>query len=163
MNDQNPIVPTALDALDGFTALDLDADSVLYGSDDLAPAREPFVPNYTPLAGTRILRARLYGDAGGVATVTFRGTLDPQALWVERGTSGRLSVYAEVTRSADTDTVLRVALVPTGKRVPEDAQRLGSGKGMHAYLLSALTQPRPAEQDAEPVTAATDLDAAPLA
>ncbi len=120
-------------------------------SDGFAPVeRAPFTPNYTPLAGTRILRHRLYADEGGVATATFAGTLNPDEVWTEGGTSGRMSVYAEVARnrddSAPVQTTLRIALVPTGKRVPEDARRLGSRRGLHAYLLAAEVTPMPAPQ-----------------
>ncbi len=61
--------------------------------------RRRFAPNDTPLARVRILRCRLYADEGGVATATFAGKLEQQALWLEAGGSGRLSVYAEVARA----------------------------------------------------------------
>lgn len=124
------------------------------------PERQPFKPDYTPLSGVRILRHRLYANEGGVASATFTGRLDADAIWVEGGTSGRMSVYAEVTRGDGTEqTTLRVALVPTGKRVPEDARRIGSKRGMHAYLLSATVAPKPepvAADDADQIAANTD-------
>lgn len=104
--------------------------------------REPFVPDYEPLADTRVYRKRLYPNAGGVATVTFRGAAD--SLWIERGRSGRLSVYSEVTLpsedEAPLETVLRVAVIPTGKRIPKSGVRLGGANGLHAYLLSRETR-----------------------
>ena len=124
------------------------------GGFKLAPDdRSRFAPNYTPLASTRILRSRLYADEGGVATVTFAGTLEQQALWLEAGGSGRLSVYAEVARALEgaksLQTTLRIAVVPTGKRVPEDASRIGSARGLHAYLLAATVGPLPTGPDLE--------------
>lgn len=36
-----------------------------------------------------------------------------------------------------------MAVVPTGKRVPQDARRIGSHRGTHAYLLGATVGPLP--------------------
>jgi hypothetical protein len=135
-----PIAPVDLTDADGTPA-----DGIDYTGLADAP-RQPFTPNYTPLKGTRILRHRLYADEGGVASATFAGTLKADEVWVEGGTSGRLSVYAEVRANQPEDeepvhTTLRIALVPTGKRVPEDARRIGSKRGLHAYLLGATTVP----------------------
>ncbi len=121
---------------------------------DYQPVERPrFTPNYTPQENTRILRAKLHADDGGVATVTFRGTLDGHALWIAGpGMSGRLSVYAEVTRVPDAEpvqTTLKVALVPTGKRVPKIGWRIGSRQGTHVYLLEATVSPMPVPADAD--------------
>lgn len=91
-----------------------------------------------PQTDARIFRARLYpGRFDGVATVTFRGTVaDATRCWIERGSSGRLSVYGEVTPTEDTATEIRLAVVPTGKRVPDGGLRLGGGSGQQVYLLS---------------------------
>ncbi len=103
--------------------------------------RRRFAPNYTPLAGSVILRCRLYADEGGVATATFAGTLEQQALWLEAGGSGRLSVYAEVTREPEgakpLQTTLRTRSCQRARGLPEDARRIGSVRGEHAHLLGA--------------------------
>lgn len=103
-----------------------------------------FVPDYTPVAGLRILRSHLRFGEGGTATVTFRGQIADATtdVWVERGTSGRMSLYAEVAVDDDTATEIKVASIPTGKRIPADhtgagkAHRLGSVGRYHVYLLS---------------------------
>jgi hypothetical protein len=95
--------------------------------------REPFVPGYTPTQGMRVHRQRLSADEGGVATATFHG--DVRSAWVQTGATGRMSLYAEVNVLDTDDTTFRVAMVPTGKRVPMNASRIGSAGRMHAYLL----------------------------
>lgn len=107
-----------------------------FGTEEVRCPGRSFVPEYDFDADTRIHRQRLTPNEGGVATVRFRGIAGD--LWVEQGSSGRLSLFTEVTASEDVATVLRVAIVPTGKRVPL-GQRLGSARGLHAYLLSRET------------------------
>jgi hypothetical protein len=102
-----------------------------------------FVPDYSPIAGLRILRSRLRTSEGGTATVRFRGQIADATtdVWLERGTSGRLSLYAQVDVDDTTATEIKVAVVPTGKRVPAisgdtaRAHRIGSVGGTHVYLL----------------------------
>lgn len=122
--------------------------------DATTEGRERFTPDYTPIEGLRVYRSRLRPNEGGVATVTFRGDLTSATpMWIEQGTSGRPSLYAEVATTDDTATAIRIAMVPTGKRVPMDdtdstAKRIGSVKGLHCYLLSIESVDR-AEYDAE--------------
>lgn len=100
-----------------------------------------FVPDYTPTPGLRVLRSHLRVGDGGTATVRFRGQIENALAdcWIERGGSGRLSLYAQVDVDDTTATEIKVAVVPTGKRVPsvdgDRAPRLGSVGGRHVYLL----------------------------
>lgn len=95
---------------------------------------------------TRVLRKGLRVDDQGVATVTFRGTVaDVTSAWVEARRGGGVNLFCEVEVTADTATLVQVAVVPTGKRVPalppsmggstEPTLRLGSVGGLHVYLL----------------------------
>lgn len=92
----------------------------------------------------RILRERINVGADGVATVTFMGTVhDATTCWITRGSSGRMSIYGEVGTEGSHATRMRLAVVPTGKRIPlidggtdGPAMRLGSEAGQHVYLLS---------------------------
>jgi hypothetical protein len=128
--------------------------------------RPTFAPGY-PVTANRIYRARLYpGRYDGVATVTFRGNVaDATQTWVSKGASGRISLYAEVTPTDDTATEIRVAVVPTGKRVPDDGYRIGSVDGTHVYLLTvdgtvdrvAYDQARAARKAERAAQRATDL------
>lgn len=140
---------------DPFATFDDDLDDGAATLVDPAPERQPFVAGYDQ-GDARIFRNRLYADDGGVATVIFRGTITTEP-WVEAGSSGRLSVYAEVTPTDTVDTVLQIALVPTGKRVPARGTRLKGGRRTQAYLLAADTQPRPVL--ATPAQDADDSDA----
>lgn len=118
--------------------------------------RVAFKAGYQQMASTRILRGRLYVNReDGTATVTFRGQIGDATtdLWVERGSSGRLSLMAEVEVTEDSATEIRVAVVPTGKRVAavDDAKshRIGSVDGRHVYLLSVDGSADRAAYDAE--------------
>lgn len=119
---------------------ELDAALALYRGDsaddpDAAAERVRFTPGYPVQAGTRILRSRLYANPStGVATADFEGTLQGQP-WIEGTRAGGLKLYAEVAVDRDTLTTLHLALVPTGKRVPEAGIRLGGANGTWAYLL----------------------------
>lgn len=117
---------------------------------DVEPERERFVPGYA-VSDRRILRARLAVSAtDGTATVTFRGQVaNGLDCWVEQGTSGRLSLYAEVAVDDTTATSITVAVVPTGKRAPDTGARLGSVGGKHVYLLSIDGSVDRAELDAD--------------
>lgn len=135
---------------------------------DTSAERERFTPDYTPSEDVRIWRSILRPNSGGVATVTFAGTLPNAAdLWIEQGTSGRLSLYGAVQATDDTATAIRVALVPTGKRTPlkgdgtdGEARRLGSVKGLHAYLLGIDGSVDRAAYDAERAQRKADRAAA---
>lgn len=115
-----------------------------FGLDDDTRERQPFVANY-PQGEARIHRVRLTADEGGAATVTFKGDLDATRCWIATGSSGRPSLYAEVTRG-DVTTEVTVAIVPTGKRVPlahdgSPALRLGQAGRIHVYLISVESKP----------------------
>jgi hypothetical protein len=119
----------------------LDAAGITY-ADEVGDDRPRFTPGY-PVSDARIYRSRLHvNSSNGVATVTFRGVvIDATRAWIERGSTGRLSLYCEVIPTDDTATEVRVAVVPTGKRVPDvidggPTLRLGSVGGQHVYLLS---------------------------
>lgn len=126
------------------------------GDADLATdpnERVRFKPGYE-VSDARILRGRLRPAEDGTATVTFRGQVaDATRCWVEVGGSGRISLYAEVTPDDTTATEVKVALVPTGKRVPKVGRarlgtvtlpgygrrshtRIQSGGVTHVYLLA---------------------------
>lgn len=122
------------------------------------PERVPFKAGYELEADApRILRGKLVPDAGGVATVTFGG-VPVNGVWVEANSGSRLSLYAEVDGlDGSVQTVARVAVVPTGKRVPTGAVRLGgNGRGRHAYLLSTETVARPVADGTDTDTSASD-------
>lgn len=116
-----------------------------------------FEPAYTPIEGTRVLSGRLRFDAGGVAEVTFRGQIlyRPGAPTAAVYVAGERRLYAEVILDEDTATTVRVAAVPTGKRVPQEAgggaaQRIGmSGPRHHVYLLEVDDAADRAAYDAE--------------
>lgn len=134
----------------------------------LAVDHARFAPGYE-VADARIFRARLYPSAtDGTATVTFRGTVeDATRCWVTRGRSGRISLYAEVTPTTDTATEIKVAVVPTGKRIPtvdghagpEPTLRLGSVGTEHVYLLSVDSSVDREAYDAERAARKAQRDA----
>lgn len=114
--------------------------------------RPKFKPDYE--VGTRrIWRTRLRPNEGGKATVTFRGTVHNALddVWIADG-----HLFAEVEPTEDTATRLEVAVVPTGKRVPEGpngagthAHRIGSAGRSHFYLLDVDSSVDRAAYDAE--------------
>jgi hypothetical protein len=131
--------------MNDITSTTTSGDIADLATDADGDTRTRFTPDYVPSEDVRIWRSILRPNSGGVATVTFAGTLPNDAdLWIEQGTSGRLSLYGAIRATDDTATAIRVALVPTGKRTPRlgddgsdgEARRLGSVKGLHAYLLS---------------------------
>ena len=109
-----------------------------------------FTPGYTPISGSRIHRSRLRVQPDGTATVYFNGQVEDitdgqQAFVLNAGS--QINLYAEVAVDDTTMTEVKVAVVPTGKRVPqapggngERAHRIGSVQGptgaSHVYLLS---------------------------
>jgi hypothetical protein len=102
-----------------------------------------FQPGYEP-GDARIHRNTLRIKPDGTARVTYRGQiLDATSdLWVERSRSGRIKLYAHVVTDETTATEVRVAIVPTGKRVPlipdttQPSLRIGSVGGQHVDLLT---------------------------
>lgn len=102
--------------------------------------RQPFKAGYEQSEGTRVVRGKIYTGEDGTATVTFLGQINDATtdLWVQQGTA-RASLYAEVALDDATATEVRLAIVPTGRRVPETGLRLGTIKRgrrvSHVYLL----------------------------
>lgn len=123
------------------------AQAATTSTDGTEAAAPRFTPGYPPVKGLRIHRVPIRVEDDGTATVTFRGQIDDATtdLWVEQGSSGRPSLYAEVRVDDTTATEVTVAVVPTGKRVPglqgggvgqvSRALRLGSAGRVHIYLL----------------------------
>ena len=108
---------------------------------DAAAALVRFTPGYEVAERTRILRSRLYADEHGVATADFEGTVKGLP-WIEATSNRGLKLYAEIITDDTVLSTMRIALVPTGKRVPADAVRLGGANGTHAYLLDSITGAR---------------------
>lgn len=107
--------------------------------------RPRFVPGYARTDAV-IHRVGLRADSGGVATATFDGLLDATRCFTATNRRGTVSLYAEVTPDDDRETTVRVAMVPTGKRVPQadtgaESIRLGTEGRIHVYLLAVETNP----------------------
>jgi len=129
------------DPLDIATAAMRDAVAMLGESTDdfdrhlaVQQPRRRFTPGYEQAESTRVLRVRIEPDEHGVDRIRFKGAV--RSAWIATSPgSGRGSVYAEVDTSADFDTLMGVAVIPTGKRVPKGASRMGSAGSAHFYLL----------------------------
>jgi hypothetical protein len=132
--------------------------------DDTTEQVDPggFTPDYAVAEGVRIHRAKIYKGSGGTATVTFRGQIDDATrdltVRAANGGSGRPSIYAEVVTDDSSATTVKVAIVPTGKRVPltadgDRAFRLGTvqrgSRFEHVYLLEVDGTADRAAYDAE--------------
>lgn len=96
--------------------------------------RTRFTPGYERDEDVRVLRVGVSPDEHGVDRIRFHGAV--RSAWISVSpSSGRGSVYAEVDRSASIDTLMGVAVIPTGKPVPVGASRMGSAGSAHFYLL----------------------------
>lgn len=141
--------------LTGDTTAWFDADGTdLAELEDATPERTPFVPGYGVIPNVRIIGTTLQADDDGTATATFRGDLDATRITVKGSRTRQVPrLYAEVDKGVEVHTEVKVALVPTGKRVPQardgsPALRLGQAGRVHVYLLSVESKPAQATVDA---------------
>lgn len=132
--DGSVAVAAVVDRTDQLVSLGFSAD------EQVRVVRAPFKPGY-PVAEARIYRKGLrVSREDGTATVTFRGQVANALLCFVERTSHGLSLFAEVVPDETSATAITVAVVPTGKRVPDIGNsagvRLGSVGGSHVYLLA---------------------------
>lgn len=116
--------------------------------------RRTFAPGYTAEDDIRVLRVRIEPDEHGIDRIRFAGRV--RSAWIQTSPgSGRGSIYAEVDTSTDYDTLMGVAVIPTGKPVPVGASRMGSTGSAHFYLLGT-TQVRTTTLEITATTVSSD-------